>query len=205
MNFKQPGNKKKKFGFSLYWMYAIILIALIGVFYLDENGISKEVNFTEFEKYCTSGGVDKIVVITNKNEAEAFLTDSLASTLFHEKQFEKGSHTAARLVTDIPSADNLQRKIEEWQANGQFKGDVKYEKSRDYSSLLWTFGPVLLLIFFWFFIMNRMSNKDGGGPGGVFNVGKSKAQVFDKDSPVKVTFNDVAGLSEAKTEIEEIV
>lgn len=205
MNFKQPGNKKKKFGFSLYWMYAIILIALIGVFYLDENGISKEVNFTEFEKYCTSGGVDKIVVITNKNEAEAFLTDSLASTLFHEKQFEKGSHTAARLVTDIPSADNLQRKIEEWQANGQFKGDVKYEKSSDYSSLLWTFGPVLLLIFFWFFIMNRMSNKDGGGPGGVFNVGKSKAQVFDKDSPVKVTFNDVAGLSEAKTEIEEIV
>lgn len=204
MNYKQPGNKKK-FGFSLYWMYAIVLLALFGVFYLDSNTISKDVNFTEFEKYCTSGGVEKIVVITNKNEAEAYLTDSLAKELFHESQYKSDSKTPATLVTDIPSADNLQRKIEEWQASGQFTGDVKYEKSSDYSSLLWTFGPVLLLIFFWFFIMNRMSNKDGGGPGGVFNVGKSKAQVFDKDSPIKVTFNDVAGLSEAKTEIEEIV
>ena len=81
---------------------------------------------------------------------------------------------------------------------------IRDRDSTDISSFIWTFGPILLLIGFWFFLMRRMNNRDGGA-GGVFSVGKSKAQVFDKDNAMKVTFADVAGLSEAKTEIEEIV
>lgn len=196
--------KKKSIKFSMYWMYAIVIVFLAGLLYLDDNSIRKEVSYSEFEKYVSGGGVKSIVVYSNKNEAEAVLTDSLAGKIFHESQFQKGKGVKAMIATDIPSTDKLQDRLDQWKAEGVFTGDVKYEKSSDFSSLLWSFGPIVLLIVFWFVIMKRMSGKDGGA-GGVFSVGKSKAQIFDKDGPVQVTFKDVAGLSEAKTEVAEIV
>lgn len=197
--------KKPAFKFSIYWMYIIVLAFLGGMFFLDENTLTRTVDYSAFEKAVQSKGISKIIVYTGKNQAEGVLTDSLASVMFRPEHYKPGSGTPAHLLTDIPSADKFQDKIDQWKAQGVFDGDVKYEKSSDYTSLLWSFGPILLLIFFWFWMMRRMSSKDGGGPGGVFNVGKSKAKIFDKDGPVKVTFKDVAGLSEAKTEIEEIV
>ncbi len=197
--------KKPAFKFSIYWMYIIVLAFLGGMFFLDENTLTRTVDYSAFEKAVQSKGISKIIVYTGKNQAEGVLTDSLASVMFRPEHYKPGSGTPAHLLTDIPSADKFQDKIDQWKAQGVFDGDVKYEKSSDYTSLLWSFGPILLLIFFWFWMMRRMSSKDGGGPGGVFSVGKSKAKIFDKDGPVKVTFKDVAGLSEAKTEIEEIV
>ena len=186
-------------------MYIIVLAFLGGMFFLDENTLTRTVDYSAFEKAVQSKGISKIIVYTGKNQAEGVLTDSLASVMFRPEHYKPGSGTPAHLLTDIASADKFQDKIDQWKAQGVFDGDVKYEKTSDYTSLLWSFGPILLLIFFWFWMMRRMSSKDGGGPGGVFSVGKSKAKIFDKDGPVKVTFKDVAGLSEAKTEIEEIV
>ncbi len=187
----------------MYWMYVIIFIALIGLLYVDDNSVTKEVSFSEFDKIVNTGGVSKIVVFAKKGEAEAVLTDSIAAKTFGPR-YKADSGVTAKVFTNIPSADNLQQKIDQWQASGVFKGDVQYQQSSDFSSYLWSFGPIVLLIAFWIWMMKRMSGKGDGG-GGVFSVGKSKAKIFDKDGPIQVTFKDVAGLSEAKTEIEEIV
>ena len=190
--------------FSMYWMYAIIIMFLIGMLYLDDDGVSKDVPFSQFEQIVEQKGITKIVIFTDKKEAEAVLTDDAASKLFHKNQFTPGKGVEAKVVTDIPSADKLDNKIDAWRAEGKFNGEVKYEKSSGWSNLLWAFGPMVLFIAFWIFMMRRMSGGGGGG-NSVFNVGKSKAQIFDKNNANKVTFDDVAGLSEAKTEIEEIV
>lgn len=205
-----PGGNKKRpqIKFSMYWMYVFIGMFLVGMWYVGENPATKKVTYSEFENYITDSinshahGITKIIVEKRKGTAEAMLSDSLAKVVFHENQIKSGS--SAAITTTLPSTDEFARKIDQWKQNGIYTGPVDYDEGSDFGSLLWNFGPILILIAFWFFIMRRMTNRDGG-PGGVFSVGKSKAQVFDKDNAMKVTFADVAGLSEAKTEIEEIV
>lgn len=193
----------------MYWMYAVIMLFLIGMAYLEDNSVTKEVNYSDFENYITDSinarnkGITKITVDKKKGVAEALLSDSLARHVFPKGQYSEG--VEAGIITTLPSTDEFARKIDSWKQLGLYTGPVVYNEGSNFYSFLWTFGPILLLIGFWFFIMKRMNSRDGGGPNGVFNVGKSKAKMFDKDGPVKVTFNDVAGLSEAKTEIEEIV
>lgn len=197
--------KNKAPKFSIYWMYAIVLIILAGIFYLDDNTITKNLdNMNQFEELVESGGVTKIIVFKNKDQAEALLNDSLAKATFHESQLQKGKGAEAKVMVEYGDLSAFQRQLEKWKESGVFTGEVQYVKSNDYTSLLWSFGPIILLIAFWIYFMRRMSGRDGGS-NGVFSVGKSKAQIFDKDGPIKVTFKDVAGLSEAKTEIEEIV
>lgn len=203
-----PDNKPKKTGirFSMYWAYAIIIVFLLGMPYLDDNSLTKDVSYSKFEQYVSTGGVKKITVFTNTNKAEAVVSDSLARSIFNENQYNPDAGIEARIITDIPSADKMKDQIDAWMADGKFSGEVNYEKTSDYSSILWTFGPIILLVAFWFFMMRRMSGgASGGGPGGVFNVGKSKAKVFEKGEATNVTFKDVAGLTEPKTEIREIV
>ena len=124
-------------------------------------------------------------------------------------KFDMSPHLASekRIVTTIPSYDKIQDKIDAWNAalaaEGKPEIKVTYEKGSDLMKFFWYFGPVILIFAFMMFMSRRMTS--GGGGGGIFNVGKSKATVFDKNNGTNVTFKDVAGLAEAKVEIEEIV
>jgi len=200
--------KKAPVRFSLWWMYAIVLLFLGGIFYFDNNTVTKQVNYTTFERYVEEDhAITKIVVYSDKKLVEGFVNDSLAQVLFKSSNFKPGQNTHAKVEANIPSADKLSEKIEQWRDSGAFTGDVEFEQASQFGNFLWTLLPFALFIGVWVYIMRRMSGSGGagGGGGGIFSVGKSKAMLFDKNNADKVTFRDVAGLSEAKTEIEEIV
>ena len=197
---QKPQPKKPVIRFSLYWMYAIIVLVLAGMLYMDNNAETKRVDYTRFEQLVRNGSLEKIVVVKGRDLAEGYLTPNAAKQEFPDYKGNEG--VKYKVTADTPSATKFQDMIDSLPEDK--RPTVEYEKSSEVSSYLWTFGPVILLIAVWFWVMRRMSGKDNGA-GGVFSVGKSKAKIFDKDGPIQVTFKDVAGLSEAKTEIEEIV
>ena len=205
MENKKPNKPKKNklFKFNYYWMYSLIAIFLVGILFLNGNSMSKEIGFTQFEQLAKEGGIKSIQVISNKDYLEAYLTDSAARQVFATNSEKIGKNPM--VTVNIPSADAFERASSEWAKENHFDAEISYEKSSDFTDMILTFAPFLLIVGFWFFMMRRMSGGGGGAGGGVFNVGKSKAQLFDKDNSTNVTFTDVAGLSEAKTEVEEIV
>ena len=198
-------NKPPQFRFNLYWIYGLIFVGIIGISIFSNKEATKEVSLTEFEQYVKNGWVQKIVVETNKDVAEAYIKDSsLVSVFGKDAQKTKGS----KISTTIPSADRFDVFEKKAKEEYGYTGTVTYKKSQDIlMSILMNVLPFVLLIGLWIFFMRRMSGGagGGGGGGGVFSVGKSKAQLFDKGDENRITFKDVAGLTEAKQEVEEIV
>ncbi len=199
----KPVPKKPKF--NIGWIYGVIILALFASYFFGEKVPVKQIDsYPIFKTYVEEGDIESIVVFPQKNQIEAVVNDNITSMkkIFGDK-YE--SYSKDRKVTvKIPSAE----KFDEFVSEIGFQ-HVSYRDSRNYFEMfLYSVLPFLLLILFFIFISRRMSGQmgGGGGPGGIFNVGKSKAQLFDKaTSSIKVTFKDVAGLAGAKQEIEEIV
>lgn len=202
---QKNGNQNKKPLFNMYWMYGLILLSLLALFYFQDASQTKEVDWTDFEKAALAGDMDKIMVFSETRTAEGFMTAEGAKK--HKFNTSSEFDGDKKITTTIPSSDKIQEKIDSWNAALQAEGKplikVNYEKGSDLMKLFWYFGPILLLVIFMVYMSKRMSG--GAGGGGIFNVGKSRATVFDKDNGSTVTFKDVAGLAEAKVEIEEIV
>ena len=195
-------DKKKQFKgfrFSIFWMYAIIGMVLMGLFYFNDSSAEKPMNWQpDFKKLLVEGNVKHMWVYAGDNKLEAELTEASAKQVF--KDMAKVNYSKARVVVQVPH--NV---FEDQMKSIPYTGILEYESGSGIAGFLWSFGPVILLIVFWFILMRRMSRGGGDGSGGVFNIGKTKAQLFDKEKGTNVTFKDVAGLQEAKTEVEEIV
>ncbi len=197
---KNSTNNKNFFKPNLNWLFAIVFIGLIAMNFMGEDVSMKTIKYTQFEKLIANKSVEKITIITNDNVlARAEIKKDSLTSVFDKKELRNPNKGVVEVK--IPSVDQASKMINE----KGFTGEIEYvQENNVLKTILFTFGPIILLVFLWIFLMRKMSG--GAGPGSVFNVGKSKAQLFDKNnSSIKITFKDVAGLAEAKQEVEEIV
>mgnify|MGYP003304293619 FL=1 len=196
----QKGGYKPKFNF--YWIYLAIGIFFIVLSIWNPNGASREVAYSRLEDGLRNGCVSKISIEISKQRAIAEINPKCAKDI---TGIEAEGQEVVRVETIVPSIDEFSKLLNELKTDKLFNGEVRYTEGKDYFDMfLFSVLPLLLLIGFFVFMNRKMMG--GGGPGGVFNVGKSKAQMFDKNNPQhKITFADVAGLEGAKQEVEEIV
>ncbi|MBR6047223.1 MAG: ATP-dependent zinc metalloprotease FtsH [Bacteroidaceae bacterium] len=212
MEEKNFNNKKqpKMPRFSLTWLYVVIAVVL-GYLMLSSGGSSlsggssKEVTYTQFKKYVESGYASRIVANKKQGTLVMYVQADHIRDVFKTNNVKQGK--LPYVQTDFPSTDKLEEFIEQQQLSGNYSGEMKYERGNDeFLNFFWSFGPLILIVFVWFLIMRRMGGSGGPGGGmGIFNVGKSRAQLVDKDQASKVTFKDVAGQAGAKQEVQEIV
>ena len=202
-----PQGSKKGPKFSLSWLYAIIFFVLIFMYMQggsSTEGITRNISYSEFKEYVSKGYAEKVVAYDD-NKVELTIIPDSAARIFGQSAVKEGQPVV--LFLEAGSIDALDRFLDEQAKEGTFNGKLDYKKKDNtLSNLFWNIFPFILFIGLWIFIMRRMGGGGAsGGPGGVFNVGKSKAQLFEKGDANRVTFKDVAGQAEAKQEVQEIV
>lgn len=190
---------------NLTWLYIVIAI-IFGYLYLaggDEGNIVKEVSYTEFQGWVSKGYADKVVAYDD-NRIEMFVKADHVADVFQKEAKNVGRSPA--ITVQAGSIESLDRFLDEQQKEGHFTGKVIYKKSDNWFGMLFgSLAPILFFVFIWIFFMRRMGGGAGPIGSGVFNVGKSKAQLFEKGAANRVTFKDVAGQAAAKQEVQEIV
>jgi cell division protease FtsH len=195
-----------KVKFNFYWIYGVLGVILFALNFNKMGAAPKEVGWGELKGMLENQEIDKILLV-NKEQAEIFIKkDKLALPKFKDvKPVNSLAAPAPHYVYQIGSVETFEKDVREAQVNITPPIYVKNETRKNWGGdiLSWIL-PIVVLVGLWFLIM-RMMTKGGGGGGQIFNIGKSKAQLFDKDTMVSLNFNDVAGLEEAKVEVMEIV
>ena len=199
--------------FNIYWIYGAIIFVLLGLSLFGGNdwqSMSKT-NIYNFEKFLNAGDVSEVIIIRNKSSVRVVLTPEALSKTEHKGVVSKnilGKENASgpHYQFEVGSLELFEEKLEKARKDGiPFRLEFITVENRWMDTLI-GFLPIIIIIGVWIFLMRRMSGGGSGGPGGqIFNIGKSKAKLFDKNTDVKTTFKDVAGLEGAKEEIQEIV
>ena len=203
-NDKKPTTSK----FSPWIIYGIVFSIFIGLTYFKGSNFSDptKISASKFDELLNGGKIEKVNVF-DKTEGEAYLTQGALK----EKQFEKNSKDVSgklnkgpHFTFDIGNDEIFQNKLAKASADGKLK-EYNFDKKIDWVEQLIGFIPIILILGIWLFIMKRMSGGGSGGAGQLFNIGRSKAKLFDEKEDTKKTFKDVAGLEGAKEEVQEIV
>jgi cell division protease FtsH len=198
--------KKPKFNF--YWIYGLLAVIFIAINFMNWGESAKQTDWKNLKEMLESGDVEKIVLV-NKEYAEIYIRpEKLTEEKYKDVQNESAfGQRGAQYYYNVASPEKFIEQVEAAQQNNAISQVyVETDTRRNWGTeiLSWVF-PIALLLAIWFFFMRMMSRGGGGASGQIFNIGKSKAQVYDKNTSVNITFKDVAGLEEAKVEIKEIV
>ena len=205
---KNDNNQPKMPRFNMSWIYMLALIALIAI-YFSSNGqvggsATRPATYDSFRIFVDKGYATKVVVNASERRLKMYVNPKNIRDVFKASAKEVGPDPF--LDVSFGSVDKVEEFLLSEKKAGKFTGTLSYENKSDggFMNLLINIVPFALLILFWFFIMNRMGG-GGGGAGGVFNVGKSKAKMYEKGGELGITFKDVAGQAGAKQEVQEIV
>ncbi|RZJ29237.1 MAG: ATP-dependent zinc metalloprotease FtsH [Flavobacterium sp.] len=207
---KDNNPNPNKFKISPWLIYvAIILIFLFISFATGGSAFNEpaKTSSSKFNVFLEHGDVEKVIVY-NKTEAEVYLTKQALKEKVHEavsKDMLNHENSGPHYTFEIGNDEIFQNKMEQAVKEGKLK-EYNFLQKNNWSDVLIQLSPIIIIIVLWIFIMRRMSGASGGGGGGqIFNIGKSKAKLFDEKTDIKTTFKDVAGLEGAKEEIQEIV
>ena len=207
---QQQNNKNQMPRFNMSWIYGLVLVGLLVLYFTqgrESSSISTTVKYSDFKAMVEKGYAQEIVVNKYQNTVEMYVKPENIRDVFHQGVQQTGEKPS--VMVEIGSVDKIEEFIEQEREAGKFAGKLSYDNSKDndfFSSLVMNvlfFGGIIML---WMFIMRRMGGGGANlGGAGLFSVGKSKAQMYEKGGELGITFKDVAGQAGAKQEMQEIV
>ena len=194
--------------FNMNWVYILIFVVLAVIFFSDtdstisQSSASHRASYSNFKVYVNKGYASKVVVNKTEGKLKMYVYSQYIRDVFHQSKKDTGDDPYVEVT--YGSIDQVETYITAKQAEGIFKGQLEYETTtrNGFMDLLLNIAPLALLVFLWFLLMGRFS---GGAGGGIFNVGRTKARMYEKGESLGITFKDVAGQVGAKQEVQEIV